>query len=451
MADGQAEQTGYDGLINEMRDNGITRSCIAVGRDADAALLQSLSQKANGRYYYTDEFTDLPRIFTKETNLAGKTYIRNQTFSPAITSHSPILGDIQAIPMLDGYIATSPKDMADVILMSPDGHPVLAAWLYGLGRSVAWTSDLHNQWISQWLGMENGAAILRNALSWVLRDEGGRGGTLTLSQKDGQCKLILTLPQKEQSLKIDGTAVDSENHSIPLDFQNTAPGIYEAAFDQNGKPPEPGTYVVGLQLHDENDENAELTDISAVLALGVCVPYGPEYDIQNNQNGQALLEKLSFESGGRVLQSPDQVFVPLAQSAYSDYDYSAILLLLALILLLPDIAFRRFPSLAENIKFLGRIMILRHRKDASAQKSAGKRAWFNQISKQSASTVGNHERSVKKSLPNAEAKLSGKNAEAVAAPPHPKTASSALPARNAGANASTSNELLERMRKRKVD
>ena len=72
LTDGQAEQSGYDSLLAEMRQRNITLSTVAVGGSADTQLLQRLAENGNGRYYFTDEFTDLPEIFAKETILAGK-------------------------------------------------------------------------------------------------------------------------------------------------------------------------------------------------------------------------------------------------------------------------------------------------------------------------------------------------------------------------------------------
>ena len=82
LTDGQAEQTGYQTVLQRMKEQQITLSTVAVGGDADTKLLEHLAEKGGGRYYFTDEFTDLPEIFAKETLLAGKEFLNHRTFYP---------------------------------------------------------------------------------------------------------------------------------------------------------------------------------------------------------------------------------------------------------------------------------------------------------------------------------------------------------------------------------
>jgi hypothetical protein len=55
------------------------------------------------------------------------------------------------LPQLQGYVATTPKPAAQVVLISNLGGPVLTVWQYGLGRVVAWTSDALGLWTADWL------------------------------------------------------------------------------------------------------------------------------------------------------------------------------------------------------------------------------------------------------------------------------------------------------------
>ena len=128
LTDGQAEQSGYDSLLTEMRQRNITLSTVAAGGSADTQLLQRLAENGNGRYYFTDEFTDLPEIFAKETILAGKEFINNRTFYPEQRDASAILSGIDAVTELDGYISTTAKARADQVLISDKEEPILATW-----------------------------------------------------------------------------------------------------------------------------------------------------------------------------------------------------------------------------------------------------------------------------------------------------------------------------------
>ena len=54
-------------------------------------------------------------------------------------------------PFLLGYVVTRPKPTAEVILATESGDPLLAWWRYGLGMSVAFTSDAKARWAAEWL------------------------------------------------------------------------------------------------------------------------------------------------------------------------------------------------------------------------------------------------------------------------------------------------------------
>ena len=49
LTDGQAEQSGYDSLLTEMRQRNITLSTVAVGGSADTQFLQHLANNGTGR------------------------------------------------------------------------------------------------------------------------------------------------------------------------------------------------------------------------------------------------------------------------------------------------------------------------------------------------------------------------------------------------------------------
>ena len=72
LTDGMAERTGYEAVMSKMEKEGITLSTVALGQGADTQLLDLLAKRGNGRYYYVDEFSDMPKIFAKETTIAAK-------------------------------------------------------------------------------------------------------------------------------------------------------------------------------------------------------------------------------------------------------------------------------------------------------------------------------------------------------------------------------------------
>ena len=51
LTDGQDGYHGYDDVLQEMRDAGITLSTVAVGTGADSRTLEWLAEEGGGRYY----------------------------------------------------------------------------------------------------------------------------------------------------------------------------------------------------------------------------------------------------------------------------------------------------------------------------------------------------------------------------------------------------------------
>jgi len=349
LTDGQAEQTGYNSVLAKMADAGITLSSIAVGSDADRRLLEELAEGGGGRFYYTDEFTDLPKIFTKETTLAGKAYLNQRTFCPTLGVLSPILTGIESLSPLNGYISTTAKPRADVILLSDTDEPVLAAWQYGLGRTVAWTTDATGMWTSNWLADGTGEAMLRNAVSWTLRRQDGGNVTLDVATNGKDSVLTLTTALSDTVTAVSGTLAGTDGAAHALEFRAAAPGSFRASV----KDLEPGAYVAALTLMTPEGEQH--------IPLGVSVTYPAEYDMRRLARGEELLAKIAETTGGRVLTMEDALYRPVTAASFAGVNVTTELLVAALVLLLIDIALRRFPSLLNKLEaLLGRWMKTAH-------------------------------------------------------------------------------------------
>ena len=154
LTDGGADIAGIPELVERLRkENGITLSTVGVGNDA-APFLKDLAALGGGRYHFTNNAGSIAAIFTEETTLAARAYIVEESFYPTLVNSSPILSGIAAAPRLHGYVASSAKNLAQVILESDKGDPILATWQYGLGRSVAFTSDATGRWARDWARSE---------------------------------------------------------------------------------------------------------------------------------------------------------------------------------------------------------------------------------------------------------------------------------------------------------
>lgn len=334
LTDGQAERYGYDEVLSKMQAAGITISTVAVGEGADVNLLESVAQTGKGRYYYVDEYSTIPEIFTKETFLASKTYINNRTFIPKNASINEIVSPIiEKSIVLNGYVSTSSKDRADIVLYSDRDEPILAKWQYGLGKSVAWTSDSNGKWTSDYLGTEEGIEFFKRMIQHTFY-KGGSEDLFVEATTEGNTAKVNVNDLRESNKVYDTKAIiitpKLEKFEIDLKEKNIAE--YVGEFEASEK----GTYIIKVQQYN-NQKLVKSTEEAFTIN------YSKEYDITSSSN---KLTELVRKSKGAFINKPIEVFTRNEKSVYGYKDISDILIIISLILFILDIALRRL-----NIKF----------------------------------------------------------------------------------------------------
>lgn len=338
LTDGQAEQYGYERIIEGVREDGITLSTVAVGEGADTLLLKALAYGGQGRYYYTDEFSDIPSIFAKEAFLAGQKYLQNRRFYPELGTSMGLLKGIEAVPPLDGYVATRVKPAARTVFFSDIQDPVLAVWQYGLGRTAAWTSDIQGIWTSQWATWQDAPAFWGNLAGWLVQKNLNTEYAVETRLAEG--KGVVTVQSGSDKIlyeaSLTGTVVLPDGTTEAIKLNAVRPGTYEGTIPETS----PGAYVVHLQVPGENG----MEDVSA----GVVMPYSDEYRVLD-ERAAGFLEKLAKAGGGRMIADPEEVFNGEVQNTGTRRNLTNALILAALILLLLDIALRKLQIPMEPI------------------------------------------------------------------------------------------------------
>jgi len=330
LTDGQSATSGdYYFLARKMEKVGITMSTVAVGDGADTELLEILAEWGRGRYYFTNEAYSIPRIFTKETITALRSYLVEEDFTPLRVAGSEVLHGISALPDLHGYVASTSKDSAQLMLESHRGDPVLAGWQYGLGRSLAFTSDAGGRWAKNWAGWEGYNHFWGNLLSWVLprsQDSSLRMETYTEAGK-GYINVDVD-DYTATSLTYTATVIKPDLKTENLELQPVAPG----SFAGNFKVKEPGVYLIKV-LQKKDGET--LGSVSGGTALS----YSPEYN--NTFWDEALLEQVAAKGGGSIISRAEEAFADNLSPLKGIMELWPWLLIIATCLWPLDIAARR--------------------------------------------------------------------------------------------------------------
>ena len=175
LSDGETEEADFRSLIRSMSTAGISLSTVSIGQGANISLMKSIAEWGNGRAYYTDDPNKIPKIFTSETKIISKKAIMEKTLQPDIKLSAEMLQGLfnERLPAIYGQVVTYPKPASSLLIETELG-PLLAAWRYGLGRSVAYTSDLSNRWGKDWIRWKHFGKFASQMVKWAQRRESGR-------------------------------------------------------------------------------------------------------------------------------------------------------------------------------------------------------------------------------------------------------------------------------------
>lgn len=338
LSDGvEGADFNYEGLLQRMRESGVSLTGIALGDDADGEHMEYLSALGGGRYYYVPRPQDLPAVFVQETIMAGGDYLVEEEFLPTITHGDAARVFGASPPGFRGYVASTAKPLAEVLMLTHREHPLLARWQYGLGRSVAFTSDSYGLWTREFMNHPGFASFWLDALSWVAPQLGSGGLALDVRLVDAGAEIsaLVSEPLAEgETLEV--LLVHDDLSQQVLELKPVGQNTYTARINRAQQ----GVYLL----------SARRTQQGSTVAHGVtgfAVPYPAEFKIPLRP-GTELLTALADITGGRLLENPREVFALPPGASTRAQDISHWLLLAAIILWPVDIALRRL-----NIGFTG--------------------------------------------------------------------------------------------------
>ncbi len=330
LSDGRSLPDDFQGLTQKMAEAKITVSTVAVGNGADRELLANIATWGKGRTYYLEEPTNVPQIFTEETELATGKTLREESFKPVVKKNVEAFKgiDFNAAPPLLGYVATKSKDTSEVLLESKRKDPILARWQYGLGKTVAFTSDLKDRWAVDWLRWKGypkfWSQLIRETMRRrddnefdfrVVRDGNEAKVTINAIRKDGQFRNKL-----ESQVRV----ISPDQSVSEVLVRQVGPGSYEAKFPLTKK----GSYLFRAVGEDSGGA-------SRVLAYS----YPDEYHFYPPNTD--LLRAISAETKGRFQPRVEDIFDPNGETTALPTPLWPYLTAAALLLYLTDVWLRR--------------------------------------------------------------------------------------------------------------
>lgn len=345
LTDGQGETNDYRKLTTAFNDAGVTLSTVAVGEGSDSKLLERIAKECGGRYYYSDLATDVPRIFAQEVFLGGDTYLQNGVFGLAVNGSHEITRGLFADgwPNILGYVSATPKRASNVLIASEKDDPVLTVMQYGLGHTVAWNTDVTNQWTAGFAGESDYVQLWKRIIDYSVGHAGIGEDSVDVLTAGGYTTVTYQTPDYGMQTKVEAVYTDPEGNTLTQPLQATAPGSFEARLDTDVT----GIYNLSVRRIDEGEITNAVTTVTAVQ-------YSDEYKF--NVSDAAFREFV--DRYGRMLEPEENFWQKRKSGLRERYELTMWLILLALLWFVLDIAMRRFHFVPQDTR-LYRMISLR--------------------------------------------------------------------------------------------
>ncbi len=357
-------QEGCYQIAARMRANKITTSVVAIGDGKDVKFLQGLAAIGGGRFYLAKHANQLPAIFTQDAAVMSRSAIEEGAFYPKLVGGEEILRGIDSTPPLLAYDLTDSRPLARTSMKTGKDDPLLAVWQYGLGTSLAFTSDAQPRWAKHWVPWEGFTTFWSQATRAITRrstlnqyqmkvtDDGARG-QVNLKAFDS-----LGNPLTASTAIVRVATPSGETREVTLNQQG--PGEYRGSFDAS----ELGSYIVTVAEKDPSGGER-------VSSTGFSLPYPAEY--RSTRPNRSLLARMAEQTKGIEETKPSQALAQVPTPGESISELWPLFIFLAAVVLPFDVGVRRIAlPLREIIAKALAAIRLRRRATSSQQVVVGR-------------------------------------------------------------------------------
>jgi len=352
LSDGITPAANFEEPIAALRRNGVTITSVCIGSaEYDGLLMNQFARLGGGRFLFTGDFKNVPKIFTQETKFIIKESAKEiesrdppvqppPVEPPSDTTPRPAparrtiavrsTGEHEAtkgigprdLPSLQGAAGARARKGAAVPLAGAGDEPVLAVWRFGLGKCAVWTSDLGGPWSQEWAayaGTPRLFAQLVRHLSSAAED-GDLGSRVGVTRENDRIVVRVDSVPNRDTLELHRLSPRRER----IEFGPVADGCRTAAVAVDG----PGVlHHLSLVRRGEPEER---------FALAAMMAYPAELASPSMQPAFAQVP-----AAPRPLADLDRIVPPPPVSADVPTELALWCLLAALVLLPIDVALRR--------------------------------------------------------------------------------------------------------------
>ncbi len=383
-------ESDYLPLVEEYyKTNNITFSAILIGSGEgtrEAEVLRNLVNAGGGldktesgqprsRLFALSDIKDLSSALKTDLMAEEIKAVKYKKFKPYIENNfSSVVRGLERDEEgtnrylnieLDGFFGTKARDGVDVVLIGMPGEynvPIYAQWRVGKGSVGSFMSDLYGGWSKEFLEAGDGKKFLENVVNALLPAESVRPSSLNVSLKaDNYINRLSVLTDLEDGESVSAQIIDigspdAEPLSLntvtaaPVDGKLTdLPVFTTLALDSsNGYTRcdfvvrRSGIYKIVLQKLAANGDVIDTFETYKEFS------YSKEYDLLTSDEitiAENNLQTLARRGNGSVIEDiedPREVYEGFITALVNLFDPRIILISIAIVLVLLDVAVRKF-------------------------------------------------------------------------------------------------------------
>ncbi|MFN0314713.1 MAG: VWA domain-containing protein, partial [Burkholderiales bacterium] len=331
----------FEEVIAKFVREKITLSTVALGEKPNVELMANLATWSGGKSYVARNDNEIPGLFIAEAQrLLGESLVE-ESFRPIVKANAAALDgvDFAVGPELKGLVVSRAKRFSDVLLEGKKNLPLLVETRYGLGKTVAFLSDVKNRWAVDWLNWPGYGKLWSQVVRSAARRDTGQElkWNVTREGNDAVVKLTALKPGGDfrndlaPKVRISGATEDAQVFAL----RQAAPGAYTERIALPGPRAQP--YVFELLP----TPSLSAREIARAGPRSLAYAHSDEYRVLPPDH--KLLRALSEQTGGKYAPEMADIFRHYGDGGTRTQALWPWLAAIALALYLAEVFVRRAP------------------------------------------------------------------------------------------------------------
>ena len=337
ITDAGVEDSDYEGMLRRISKDRINVSTILVGQGGHNQIMSDMANWGQGRFYSVGNQFQLVELILKQPSTKKPSMYKRGSFTTVPLGGEGWWGPVEqsSIPPLQGYVETEVKDGAEVLLEErATRHPLLTTWRYGLGRVTTFVTEPTGNGTQEWQSWRDYAEFLGRVLGRTAADN--QGFDFDLTRLRSTAFLTAKATTRHPGWLPTARVVNAERDNISvqnIDLQQRAPGFFQAALPVGATVP---LEIVG-----------EIVGSSRNVRIASHPDGQFKGETQVDPKNAMDLSMLAEFTGGSSLATDTldglEAQVSAGELSFVVEQLWPWLLLLALLVFLTDLVYRRWP------------------------------------------------------------------------------------------------------------